>query len=393
MIKKYITIIIICFVFLQIGNLHAEVIDEKTFYDLGYDNFTILKDQNVCKEIIIKNLDSSLNSKTVLQLEIENYIFASNGLQIDIYLNSLKEKELKNTEIIKKNIIKLHNFKKNQDNNLTICINNSFLPKIVFSKQSVIGNYLLAEILESNFKQIIPPVVESNSLVPIELVVENTGYAPIYIELSNANDKYLNNIELENVSGQTEYKGIINSKDFVNIKYFIKTNKNTKFISPKATLKYTDEFGTNYEINSKLEVIETIDKLSKLEAYINIPRNIINKEEVSGKIILKNNSEEYITEIFIEPNTNLFFELNINKLIKLNPKDIIEVPFTIKSYNIGNYKMNFNITYEVANNSEKYKLTTDVINIESETKKDFLSEIIGSLILIFIIIYIWAFKF
>ena len=391
--KYIIVLFLIIITFSVCDNLNAEVIDEKSFYDLDFDNFVVLKDQNICQEIIIKDLASSKNSKTILQLNIENYIYSSDGLEIDVYLNNLKEKELKNKEIIKKNIIELYNFKKNETNTLKICVDNSFLPKIIFSKKSIVGNYLLAEILQTNFKQIIPSTIESDSLIPIEIIVKNTGFAPINIELDNANSKYLKNVDLENVSGQTQYEGVIDSKDTIKLKYFIKTGLNTKFISPRAVLKYITEFGEKKELKTDLIVINTINKQSKLEAYVDIPREIINNEEIKCKIILKNNSEDNIKEVYIEPNTELYLEFNNKDIIKISKKDIIEVPFTIKSFNTGDYKLSFNYVYDVENDLNKHTLGSELLTINSKNKSNYLSEIIGSLILVFIIIYIWAFKF
>jgi len=387
LIKAFSIIFIITIFFSSLNS--ASVIDEKQFNDFGYLDNTVEKDQNQC--FIYSNITLNIepNYSTVLQLKIKNYIPINDGVDISVYLNDVLEKTITNKNIKEKNIISLHNFKNN--NSLKICINNSFLPKIIISKESNIGTYLLAEIKEENFIQTIQSTVPINKLIPITVSVKNTGYDSIYIQLNNANNLYIENSELKNVSGDVEYNGLLAPNETKEITYYFKTTDKVNLATPRAILNYTTEFGEKIELLTATEIIKGYENLSKLEAFIDISKINIEEQDLQGKIILRNISENTLKDIYIISNFNGTIELEKNKVAEIKPKDVIEIPFKIKTYEIKNYKLNFNIYY-FTDTIEKSIGTNEII-IQSVAKDNSLTKLIASLLIISAILFIWVVKF
>ena len=123
--------------------IFGQTISELNFFDIDQSNWIIQKDQNVCKDYYFEKLAETKDSTFVLNLKLENYIVPKKDVSVDVYLNDLKEGTLKEEEIKVNNIFRLYNLKEN--NKLTICVENKYLPKMIISKKSTIGNYLLPE--------------------------------------------------------------------------------------------------------------------------------------------------------------------------------------------------------------------------------------------------------
>ncbi|MCK9293040.1 MAG: hypothetical protein WCY27_03105 [archaeon] len=387
LIKVFSIILIISIFFSSLS--YASVIDEKQFKDFGYLDNAIEKNQNKCYEYTNIELNTEPNYSTVLQLKIKNYIPVNDGVTISIYLNDIIEKTIANKDIKEKNIIPLNKLKNN--NSLKICVDNSFLPTITISKESTIGTYLLAEIKEENFFQTIQSTVPINKLIPIIVSVKNTGYDSIYIELDNANNLYIENSKLKNVSGDVEYKGLLAPNETKTLTYYFKTNNEANLATPRAILNYTTEFGEAIKLLTTPEIIKGYEDQSKLEVFIDVSKENVVEQELYGKLILRNVSENVLKDVYIISNFNGTIELEKNKVYEIKPKDVIEIPFKIKTYEIKDYRLNFNVYY-FTNDLEKNIGTNEII-IKSVDQDNTLTKLIASLLIISAILFIWIVKF
>jgi hypothetical protein len=387
--NKFVIIIILLLILINIDFVNSQVIEEKSFEDLNYKNWVIEKDQNVCKYYAFNKIDLKKNAELYLQLIIDNYIPINNqGVKFSIYLNNKLEKEIEGKEILKKNIIKLENYN-NIDNNLSICVDNTYLPKIVISKESLIGSYLLGKIEDKDFYQIIPDYLEQGQLIPIEIHVKNSGYSTLDINVQNATPKFLSNYSFDNVSGDTSYIGAIDPQEEISIKYFAKTDRNASFATPNAYLTFVDEFGRKQKRTIDIKKIEIKEKKSYLEAYVDLPLNNNTKENINGTIILRNTSDKKLEDVHVSASgDNLDIIINQQKILNINKRDVIEIPFKVKSYVENEGKINFKIDYRVDNLEKDIALS---INCNFHDKEDS-SKIIATLILIFVIVFIWLIK-
>lgn len=387
--KKYF-LIVFALILLLTPILHASVISEKTFGDFGYGNFIITKNNSDCKTYKIPPLETNRNATMVLQLKIDNYIPINKGVKITTYLNSNLESIINDKDIKQNNIIYFKNTKKD-DQNLEICVDNNFIPKLIISYKSVIGNYLLPVITKDNFIQQIPTTeLYKNTIIPINIIVKNTGYDSQHIKVIDASSLFVKNSELDSSSGDISFDGVLSAGETKKITYYIKTNDETKQITPRAILEYTNNFNIPIKIYTDPQVIDIKDNPTKLNAYVDVTRDVINKQTNHGKLILRNVSEDEISNIYITPNFDTEINLDNYSINKINSYDTIEIPFTFKTYNIGTHKLNFKITYDINNQEEAQ--STQIINIKTQKPDNDYNTLVAILIVISIILLIWAIK-
>jgi hypothetical protein len=336
----------------------------------------------------VPTLKNEINSNFVLVLEIENYIPVTKNVEIKVFLNDQLEKIINAKDIKKKNIVKMNNYN-DHDNNISICINNEFLPRIIISKNSVVGNYLLAEITKDDIYQIVPSNITTETLIPIEIVFRNRGYNDIQVKVENATDEYIINNLLAHISGEYQYEGILEAGEEKHIKYFIKTKDDFLYLSPRAKITYTNEFGETIKIISEPALINAEKKEGLLDIFIDVPKEIVIQEKTPGIIILRNKTNETISNIFINKTSTESIEILNKSVNELKPNEIVEIPFNIKAFNKKDFKITFNTNYFSKNVEYNQSKTIDV-TIKQKIEKIF--EVVGAFVLIFIIIYIWFLK-
>jgi len=369
----------------------AETVSEKSLSDLGYSDFTIDKGVSSCENYTLTGITTTQDATNVLQLKISNYVQLNknDNVVIKTYLNNVLISELKNETIKEKNIIELTNFKAR--NEISICVDNNFLPRMVVSKYSLVGSYLLAVIKAEDFYQTVPDKVYKNDLVPILVNVKNSGVRDVEINIANASKEYLQNSNLENVSGETAYAGILKAGETKTIKYFIKTSNDTNYVTPRAILTYTNEFGEKITMYTKQVGLSIEDIKTKLDVEIEVPRNIITNNEVYGKIILRNVSEDDIQNITIIPKFDGVIELTNPEISILNKKDVIEIPFKIKTVIPKEYSLSLNLYYNTIQENDK-SVGSQKITITSVPEDNTNTQIIAVLVAITIILFIWVVK-
>jgi hypothetical protein len=370
------------------GILFSNIIEERTLSSINSEDIVIDKGENICKDysFSINNIDPT--SQFYLQLFIRNYIPISKEVSIKIYLNDVLDSEIENKDIFAKNIIKLNNIQEN--NTLSICVDNNSIPRIVISKNSIIGNYYIGEIKDEDFYQEVPKKGYPKTLIPITLYVKNSGYADLDVEIFNATELFIANSNLENVSGETTYKGKLEGQETISLKYYVKTDKVTSFATPYAKLTYTDFFGREVVKYLKNTNIEILPAVNFIEAHIDAPKKIIQNKQQTGVLIIKNNSEETLENIYITPNFTGEVILQENKVNQILPKDVVEIPFKINTFKEGIYSLNFNIDYFV---NEEYKSTgSNVREIKAIKEDNSENNAISILIIITVIFFIWIVK-
>ncbi len=387
MFKKNMLFIIGLLLLISSG-IYGSVLDEKTLQDITPGDLIINKDESICQEYSFSIAGIDDKSKAFLQLFIKNYIPIQSNVSITVFLDDIEIKEVKNKDILEKNIIELTNIK--SENNLKICIENNYLPRIVIDQKSIIGNYYVGEIKEDDFYQNAPTTAYTNTMIPIDLFVRNSGYDDLYIEVINATDKFIYNSNLENVSGETHFKGILKSQETLTLNYFVKTSLDTSFATPLAKLTYTDNFGVKHTRLIETKVINLIEQESNIQVYTDIFRKIEPNKEYKGNLIIRNNSEKIISDIYIFNNFKGTIILDTDYINEIEPKNVIEIPFLIKTYKEDTYPLNFNIYYKT-NNIEK-NVGSPLINIISENEENKESTAITILIILTIILFIWIVK-
>ncbi|HOD89486.1 MAG TPA: hypothetical protein PKK56_00145 [archaeon] len=373
------------------STIHAASIDEKTFYELGENDFSFVKDTNICKNYDFNELNTTENATFVTQIKIKNYIPINSGVEINIYLNNEKIGEIKDKNIKENNIFKKENINLQKKNTLTICVNNKFLPELIISKESKIGNYLLPKFNEMDFYQTLSEYDYTQNILTIQIHVTNSGYDDANIEIINAKEIFLELSNLENISGTTEYSGIIKAGETKELSYYIKPTKQTSYITPRAILKYTDEFGETHIIYTKQQVIEIQDPDTKIQAYTDVPTNTIKNQETNGKLIIRNISEKELNSIYIIPEFNGNILMDSQEIPILKGRDTISIPFKIKTTETGEFPLYFNITYKENTNTKSIVTETNTINSMAENKNETI--ILCILIGIMIILYIWLVRF
>ncbi|MFH0906071.1 MAG: hypothetical protein V1824_01920 [archaeon] len=369
----------------------AEIIQEKTLAELGENDWILEKESN-CKAFLITTLEDKDNSTFVFVLKIDNFIPVTDGLKLDIFLNNNLEKTLENKDIKEKNVIRLSNSNKlAEENSLSICANNNILPKLVISKNSTIGNYLLSEIRDDNFYQKVSSKIKSNTIEPVYLYVKNTGVKDINVKITNATDKFIEYSSLENVSGAVNFEGNLAAGEEKVLKYYIKTKKEVRQISPIAVLEYTDEFGQVIKKYTPQIIITVENEPVNLEVYVDLTKNVYANKIYNGKIILVNDSEKDLSNIFVELKFPAYSKLETSNISEIKKKDVIEIPFELKTYENDKYNLTVTATYDVddieKSSSSKIYTIESVNNILSAK-----TQIIGALLMLMIILYIWVVK-
>lgn len=386
MFKKIIFALILI---LSLNFVYSKNIDYTT---LGQNEFfKIEKGQELCKVYDFDRLIEEEGSKLIAGINIENYIPTKGELELSIFLNDSLVTTLKNTEILEKNIIEI-NRNMNSKNQLKICVKNKALPIIIISPDSFIGTYLLGQIKDIDFYQnIIGEQQYTKALIPIEIFAHNSGQDNLYVDIKYATDKFLENSNLETVSGQTTYSGIIEPNQTITLKYYLKTNKDIEFATPIAQLAYTDEFNRDYLIKAKQGFFKVEDNLNKIEVYIDLEKNLQVNVPKTGKIILKNISQTNIKNINIETNFGGKLILSNRQLTQLKRFEVIEIPFEITTDNVGDYTFNTSVYYNLGN--EESGVESETLILTTDYKTDYVKETIGVFLVIAIIAYIWIVRF
>ncbi len=388
---KSIKFVLLFMLIIAIPLVGAEKLSEKSFIELGYGDYTIDKGNNSCENYTITEIEMHVDATYVLKLEIANYIQLNKNDEITIktYLNNKLVSEIKNESIKEKNIIELNDF--SNRNELSVCVENKFLPRMVISKYSTVGSYFLPIIKTTDFYQTVPDKVYKNELVPIIVNVKNSGIRDVQINITNASKEYLKNSSLENVSGETAYEGVLKAGETKSIKYFIKTSNDTNYVTPRAILTYTNEFGEKITLYTKQVGLSITDIKTKLDAEIEITRNIITNQEVYGKIVLRNISEDEIKNITIIPKFDGTIEMYNSEINVLNKKDVIEIPFKINTVISKEYSLSFNLYYNTLQEENK-SVGTQKITITSLPEDNINKQIIAVLVAITVILFIWVVK-
>jgi hypothetical protein len=261
---------------------------------------------------------------------------------------------------------------------------------MIISENSILGNYYVAEISDADFYEETPTYGYTNTMIPIKLFIRNSGYDYIYIELSNASERFIYNSNLENVSGETSYKGILNAQQTITLNYYVKTDLNTSFSTPYAKVKFTDRFGVEHIKNLNNKIINIIEQESALNVHTDISKTVIPDNYLTGNLIIRNTSENTIKNIYISPNFVGEILMSDNKINELTPKDVIEIPFKIKTFKEGQYGLNFNLDYTMNNNNKK--IGSQIITIDAQNKDSSENTAITILIIITIILFVWIVK-
>ena len=388
---KPIKYILLFMLIIAIPLVGAEKLSEKNFSELGYADYTVDKGIDSCENYTITDISKHDNATYILQLKIANYVKLNKNdtIIIKTYLNNKLISEIKNENIKEKNIIELNEFE--NINEISVCVENKFLPRLVISKYSTVGSYFLPNLKNTDFYQTVPDKVYKNELVPIIVNVKNSGVRDILINITNASKEYLKNSSLENVSGETAYEGILKAGETKSIKYFIKTSNDTNYVTPRAILTYTNEFGEQITLYTKQVGLSITDIKTKLDAEIEISRNIITNQEVYGKIVLRNISEDEIKNITIIPKFDGTIEMYNSEINVLNKKDVIEIPFKINTIISKEYSLSFNLYYSTTQEDNK-SVGTQKITITSLPEDNINKQIIAVLVAITVILFIWVVK-
>ncbi len=380
MFKK---IIVMLFIILSLSAVYPKIIEQTSFDELGVE-----RGQNLCKTYEFNKLKEETGSKLIANIVFENYIPTKSNLEVTLFFNDKELTTLKETEILAENKIEI-NEKQDIKNYFKLCVNNNALPKVIISKRSNIGTYLLGEIREEVdfYQKVLTTETYSSSLIPIEIYVYNSGQDKLNINLNYASEKFLKNSNLETVSGQTNYSGPIEPGQTITLKYYLKTNKNIDFYTPRAELKYKDEFGIENIIYAKQEIINVRDNQNKIEVYVDLEKDVLVKTPKVGKIILKNVTQTDIKNINIETNFDGKIIVSQRQLGVLKGFEVIEIPFEITVEEMGQYTFNSTVYFNLGEKENGVNSQTIIVN--ANEKKDYVKETIGVFLIISIVIYIW----
>lgn len=380
MFKK---IIVMLFIILSLSAVYPKIIEQTSFDELGVE-----RGQNLCKTYEFNKLKEETGSKLIANIVFENYIPTKSNLEVTLFFNDKELTTLKETEILAENKIEI-NEEQEAKNYFKLCVNNNALPKVIISKRSNIGTYLLGEIREEVdfYQKVLTTETYSSSLIPIEIYVYNSGQDKLNINLNYASEKFLKNSNLETVSGQTNYSGPIEPGQTITLKYYLKTNKNIDFYTPRAELKYKDEFGIENIIYAKQEIINVRDNQNKIEVYVDLEKDVLVKTPKVGKIILKNVTQTDIKNINIETNFDGKIIVSQRQLGVLKGFEVIEIPFEITTEEIGQYTFNSTVYFNLGEKENGVNSQTIIVN--ASEKKDYVKETIGVFLIISIVIYIW----
>lgn len=380
MFKK---IIVMLFIILSLSAVYPKIIEQTSF-----DEFGVERGQNLCKTYEFNKLKEETGSKLIANVVFENYIPTKSNLEVTLFFNDKELTTLKETEILAENKIEI-NEKQDIKNYFKLCVNNNALPKVIISKRSNIGTYLLGEIREEVdfYQKVLTTETYSSSLIPIEIYVYNSGQDKLNINLNYASEKFLKNSNLETVSGQTNYSGSIEAGQTITLKYYLKTNKNIDFYTPRAELKYKDEFGIENIIYAKQEIINVRDNQNKIEVYVDLEKDVLVKTPKVGKIILKNVTQTDIKNINIETNFDGKIIVSQRQLGVLKGFEVIEIPFEITVEEMGQYTFNSTVYFNLGEKENGVNSQTIIVN--ANEKKDYVKETIGVFLIISIVIYIW----
>ncbi|HOW29109.1 MAG TPA: hypothetical protein PK685_00300 [archaeon] len=383
MIKKIITLLL---VLCSLNIVSASVLDQRDFIDSG--DFSIERGNTLCKTYEFDKLNYTDNSEIIFNLIIENYISTKADLDINVSLNGDLIKTIIGQDLLEENIIYI-NEPMIEKNKLNVCVKNNALPKITISKKSTIGTYLLGNIREGVdfYQKVLTNETYSSSLIPIEVYVYNSGQDSLNINLNYASETFLKNSNLETVSGQTNYYGKIDAGQTITIKYYLKTNKNLEFSTPRAELKYIDDFGTENTLYAKQEIINVTENQNKIEVYVDLEKNALVNESKTGKIILKNISQTDIKNVTIETNFDGKIIVSQRQIPVLRKFEVTEIPFEITTDEIREYTFTATVYYNLGEKENGVNSQTIIIN--AANKKDYVKETIGVFLIIAIAIYIW----
>ncbi|MEI8364086.1 MAG: hypothetical protein WCF78_01350 [archaeon] len=372
--------------------INAEKISESTFLDLGYADFSIDKGNSDCKSYTLTGIELNVDATYVLQLKIANYIPLNeqDNVSIKVYLNNALITEIKNQEIKERNLVELKGYK--DESLLSVCVDNNFIPRMVISKYTVVGSYLLPIIKKEDFYQVVPEKVYKNTLTPVEIFVKNSGIRDVTVTIFNASKEFSKNSTLDNVSGDTTFEGIIKAGETKNLKYFIKTSDQTNYVTPRATLKYISEFGDEITMYTEQEQIKIDDLQTKLDISVEINREITTKIDAFGKIILRNVSEDDLQNIYIVPKFDGTIEVYNPQIARLDKKEVMEIQFKVNTVTSKDHDLSFNIYYDTPTESNK-SVGSQKITVTSVPEDNTNTQIIAVLIAITIVLFIWIFKF
>lgn len=390
MLKKMWMLIILMMV-VTTGFLRADTLDERTFDNLNYENFSVSRDQELCNAYNFEKMEQTEDSSLYLNLIIENYIPVKENLSISVYLNGMYETKIENSQILKENRIELAG-KSKENNSLKVCVTNNELPVVILSNNSTIGSYIVGEIRPEDFYlNVLSPQTYSNTLIPIEIYAENHSPKEVSVNINYADETFLRISNLETVSGETSYSGIIYPGETKILKYYLKTNKNISFGTPQATLTYTTDFGEKKELIAAQKVIQMTEKLEKIEVYVDIARNINVNEQQEGKIIIRNVSEDELKNLTIETSFDNKVVLAERQISVLKKYEVKEIPFQTTIDTAGKHVFNATVYYNVG--AVENGISAETIDIVSSVKTDNTKEIIGVFLFITIIVYIWIVRF
>lgn len=373
------------------GVVRADTLEEMSFASLNYDNFSVPRDKELCNTYYFNKLKQTNDSVLYLNLIIENYIPVKEKLSVSVYLNDVFETKIENSHILKENRIKFKGRMK-EKNNVKVCLSNNVLPVVIISNNSTLGSYIVGEITPEDFYiKVLSTQTYSNTLLPIEIYAENNSPKEVAVSINYASKEFLRLSNLETVSGETSYTGVIYPGETKILKYYLKTNKNISFGTPQANLTYTNDFGETKTIYAKQKVIQMRERLDKIEVYVDLARNVNVNEEQNGKIIIRNVSEDELKNLTIETSFDNKVILSERQISVLKKYEVKEIPFKTTIDLVGNHVFNVTVYYNIGD--VENGISAETTNITAGVKTDNLKEIIGVFLFITIIVYIWIVRF
>lgn len=388
MFKKTLLIFVLVLI---TGFVTAETLEEVSFSNLGYEDFSVVNGTELCNTYSFNKLNETAESTLYLNLIIENYIPVKENVNINIFLNENFSNSLSAEDLKKENRIELMGILK-EKNQLKICINNNKLPVVILSNNSTVGSYIIGEIKPENFYiKVLTNNAYSNTLIPIEIYAENKSPKTVNVSINYANAEFLKISNLETVSGETSYTGAIGPGEIKILKYYLKANRNISFGSPQAKLTYVTDFGETKTLIAAQHVIKLVEKLEKLEVYIDIERNVNVDAPQTGKIIIRNVSEDDLKNLTIETNFDNKVVLSDRQIDVLKKYEVLEIPFETTIDTIGKHAFNATVYYNIGGVENGASAKSAIIT--ASLKTDYIKEIIGVFLFITIIIYVWIVRF
>jgi hypothetical protein len=379
--KSYFVLLLLLFL---TGQALALGVFERTFGEMGYENFTVHGPSNSgCFEALFL-FPTDLN-----YLAGENYPIASlqlllqpmRGKNFSVYvkLNDsnvgvFSTKSFACNEVCWLRVPLPKRLITKEENRLQLCLNNSIdVSQSALGKQSMIGLYRTVDFSKEDafVEEAEKKEITIGEKTKITLILHNYGSASGFVEMKHARELAEDKEAYVVVDGNTHFGGFIKPGETITVSYTIRPRVVGAISLPPAILYYRNEFGEPQERFAKMLTITVREPENKISAFV-MKEGEINKvgAVTELRLAVKNNGRGPLFNLAVSlalPEGLSLVAKPESTIDTIQPGETKYLEFSVRALKGGNYPIGCTVSYTDLNARESKCQQSSLLFREEKT--------------------------